>query len=369
MEIIYSEVSRGAMANDTALLSTASSVLDDEVTSNENTMNIFSNDLTVNLWLYGWPPLCMTGLVGNTLVLLVLRRDGLVRTSANAYLTALAVGDSLVLMLVSVTVFPGLVWDMWVTTTSKLACRAVWPLHGTLVDASTWLIVAFTVERCVVVRFPLLKLRLCTPRNAGLCCVLLLVLAFVKSIDLGFILDLSLRVNGSGNKVCDIHPRYMDYMYHYRTRLDFVINSILPAGVVLVCNWAIIGTLRRDLMRPSVPDTVTRAASMCLGVSIAFIVFVVPTNAYIVIHSYCPGTPWGQYDMYWSLVLLRYVNHAINVILYSLTGAHFRRESAAVLRSCFESGCDATRAVHKMSPRLASKLKFRRRFGGDLEIQ
>ena len=56
----------------------------------------------------------------------------------------------------------------------------------TLENASTFFIVAFTVERCVVVRFPLLKLRLCTPRNAGLCCGSLLVLAFVKNIDLFF---------------------------------------------------------------------------------------------------------------------------------------------------------------------------------------
>ena len=60
----------------------------------------------------------------------------------------------------------------------------------TLANASTWFIVAFTVERCVLVRFPLLKLRLCTPRNAGLCCGSLLVLAFVKNIDLFFINDL-----------------------------------------------------------------------------------------------------------------------------------------------------------------------------------
>ena len=39
------------------------------------------------LWRYGWPPLCMTGVVGNTLVLLVRRRDALVRTSANVYLS------------------------------------------------------------------------------------------------------------------------------------------------------------------------------------------------------------------------------------------------------------------------------------------
>ena len=66
------------------------------------------------LWQYGWPPLCMMGLVGNTLVLLVLRRDGLVRTSANVYLSALAVGDSLVLMVASVAACPMYGWRWFI---------------------------------------------------------------------------------------------------------------------------------------------------------------------------------------------------------------------------------------------------------------
>ena len=141
------------MANVTALMS---SVLEDVVTSNENKTGDFVFDVSANIWRYGWPPLCMMGLVGNTLVLLVLRRDGLVRTSANVYLSALAVGDSLVLMVASVVVHPGQASGWPFDGASRLACRS---------NASTWFIVAFTVERCVVVRFPLLKLRLCTPRN------------------------------------------------------------------------------------------------------------------------------------------------------------------------------------------------------------
>ena len=68
---------------------------------------------------------CVTGFVGNTLVMLVLRRDGLVRTSANVYLTALAVGDNLVLMVASVAVYPGYAWGWWFGDTSTLVCHAI----------------------------------------------------------------------------------------------------------------------------------------------------------------------------------------------------------------------------------------------------
>ena len=175
--------------NDTATLSTASSVLEDEIASNVSyTDPEYCGGLAIGLWRYGWPPLCMMGLVGNTLVLLVLRRDGLVRTSANVYLSALAVGDSLVLMVTSIALYPGLVWHWWLKDMSKLACHTVRQIRVTLTEVSTLFIVAFTVERCVVVRFPLLKLRLCTPRNAGLCCGSLLVLVFVKNVHLFFTL-------------------------------------------------------------------------------------------------------------------------------------------------------------------------------------
>ena len=245
------------MANVTALMSTASSVLEDVATSNENNTGDYVFDMSAKLWRYGWPPLCMMGLVGNTLVLLVLRRDGLVRTSANVYLSALAVGDSLVLMVASVAIYSGLSWGWWFDSTSRLVCLITWPVFYTLANASTWYIVAFTVERCVVVRFPLLKLRLCTPRNAGLCCGSLLVLAFVKNIDLFFIHDLVVGTD-SDDANCTVQLRSRDYVNNYRPMITFVTSCVIPTGVVLVCNWAIIRTLRRDLMQTSTRDLIVR---------------------------------------------------------------------------------------------------------------
>ena len=71
----------------------------------------------------------MTGLVGNTLVLLVLRRDGLVRTSANVYLSALAVGDSLVLMVALIVWYLVLAWGWWLVDASTLAGYAARPVR------------------------------------------------------------------------------------------------------------------------------------------------------------------------------------------------------------------------------------------------
>ncbi|KAK2175615.1 hypothetical protein NP493_718g00014 [Ridgeia piscesae] len=277
---LFRRSSRQTMANDTALMSTASSVLEDVVTSNDSNTGGFVIDVSANIWRYGWPPLCMPGLVGNTLVLLVLRRDGLVRTSANVYLSALAVGDSLVLMVASVTMYPGRAWGWWFDRTSRLVCHDTWPVHCTLVNASSWFIVAFTVERCVVVRSPLR--RLSTPRNAGLCCGSLLVLAFVKNIDLFFIQDLVVDTD-SGDVICTATLRYRDYVNNYRPMINFVTCGVIPTVIVIVCNWAIIRTLRRDLVQSNARESIVRHTTvMCLAVSFAFIVCVAPAHVFYV---------------------------------------------------------------------------------------
>ncbi|KAK2167965.1 hypothetical protein NP493_1248g02029 [Ridgeia piscesae] len=77
---------------------------------------------------------------------LVQRRDGLVRTSANVYLSALAVGDSLVLMFASVAVYSGVV-----LVSNWAIIRTVW---RDLMQTSTRdLIVRHTTVMCLAVSF------------------------------------------------------------------------------------------------------------------------------------------------------------------------------------------------------------------------
>ena len=347
-------------------MSTVSSVLEDVATYNENNTDGVVFDVSANIWRYGWPPLCMMGLVGNMLVLLVLRRDGLVRTSANVYLSALAVGDSLVLMVASVVVYPSRAWGWWFVDTSRLACHVVWPIEHTLAVGSIWIIVAFTVERCVVVRAPLR--RLSTPRNAGLCCGSLLVLAFVKNIDLFFVQDLV--DTDSGDVFCTTPLRYLDYVNYYRPMINFVTSCVIPIVIVISCNWAIIRTLRRDLVQTAARDSIVRHTTvMCLAVSFAFIVCVAPAHVFYVTIPNWPMSLQDQYDVLVSLVLLRYANHAVNFFLYSLTGAHFRCELAALFHRCIQRGRVTAGCVRRMTSRLTGSFRYRREVDQHLEMR
>ena len=340
---------------------TASFVLNDVITSNETNTGGCRGDLTTSLWRWVWPLLCVTGLVGNTLVLLVLRRDGLLRTSANVYVTALAVGDNMVLMVASVAIYPSYVWDFWVSDTSTLACRALLPANHTLVTASFWFVAAFTVERYVATHCLLLKLSIHTPRKAGVCCLSLLVLAFVKNIDL--CVTSAITDNGSGDAACYTLMRYRYYVYHVRPWMNIVLNTALPLAIVLGCSGAIIRQLRRELMPTAVRESVTRTTLMCLSVSFAFVICVVPVDMFVVTESYWPITPSTRTVIFSSLVLLRYTNHAINVFLFSLTGAHFRSELVALFCSSIQCACAAAAIIRRMPSRFSGRFNFRRGFG------
>ena len=239
----------------------------------------------------------------------------------------------------------------------------------TVLNASTWFIVAFTVERCVVVRFPLLKLRLCTPRNAGLCCGSLLVLAFVKNIDLFFIHDLVVGTD-SYDAICTAPLHYRDYANYYRPMISFVTSCVIPTGIVLVCNWAIIRTLRRDMVQTTERDSIVRHTTvMCLAVSFVFTVCFVPAHVFYVTILYWPMFLQDQCDILGSLVLLRYANHAVNFFLYSLTGAHFRCELVALFRRCIQRGLVTAGCVRRMTSRVTGSFHYRREVDHHLEMR
>ena len=289
------------------------------------------------------------------------------RTSANVYLSALAVGDSLVLMVDAVAIYPGSAWGWWLIDTSRLACHVTWPVLFTLVNASTWFIVAFTVERCVVVRSPLR--RLSTPRNAGLCCGSLLVLAFVKNIDLFFVQDFVVDTDSS-DAICIAQLRYRDYMNNYKSVINFVTSCPIPIVIVIVCNWAIIRTLRRDLVQTTARDSIVRHTTvMCMAVSFAFIICVAPVHVFYVTIPNWPMSLHDQYDVFGSLLLLRYANHAINFFLYSLTGAHFRCELVALFRRCIQRAFVTAGCVRRMTSRLTGLFHYRRETDHHLEMR
>ena len=206
-----------------------------------------------------------------------------------------------------------------------------------------------------------------TPRKAAVCCALLLILAFVKNLDLCFIF--SYATNSSDKVVCDIPVRSVDYILNCRPLINIALNTAMPSCIVLACNWAIVRQLLRNQMPTAVRESVTRTTLMCLGVSFAFIVCVVPIDVVIVIDRYWPMTSPIMDVVIGCLILLRYVNHTINFFLFSLTSGHFRSELVALFRSCIQRGLAAAAVARGMSSRVTGRFTFQRGFEEQLEMR
>ena len=146
--------------------------------------------------------------------------------------------------------------------------------------------------------------------------------------------------------VCYISYDYYWYIKVYRRWISTVSGSVIP-------------TCKRLQETP-----LNERRSCGLGVSIAYIFCVIPQDVYLAID---PSAPRKQPDVANSLVLLRYVNHANNFLLYSLTGAHFRCELVAVCRIWVQGVVVTMAVIHQIPSRVRNK--FRRSVDNDLEME
>ena len=90
---------------------------------------------------------------------------------------------------------------------------------------------------------------------------------------------------------CQIPLVYYDYVFNYRRWITLVFSCVIPMCILLVCNWVIKRTLRWELKSMAAEDSVTRTTVMCLGVSIACIICILPMFVFEIIYKYYPVTP------------------------------------------------------------------------------
>ena len=301
---------------------------------------------------YVSPVILVVGLFGNTLTLFVMRRPHMMGTTTSVYLALMSVVNSLNLLVTALPVWLAAcgIFDFvhWSQTTCRLGKFSEYVTS----DLSIWILVAFTFDRFVAVRFPMAKSRVCVPRRAWVIFIVLCAGAAAKNLHLFWTRGTVFDGAGQPAKNCGMVAAYRFFEEFVRPWIALTLASILPFCSMSLCNVfivrALFETTRSRLQMTA--DGKTRSPSfiqptvMCVAVSVSFLVLSFP--GIIIIGG------WPYWDPYSTNVDLRMasvvcnqlmnVTHAVNFFLYCLTGQQFREELVQMLR-CSSSTATVTK--------------------------
>ncbi|XP_046377973.1 FMRFamide receptor-like isoform X1 [Haliotis rufescens] len=276
------------------------------------------------------------GLVGNTLTVIVLTNKTM-RTSTNCFLMALAIWDSIVLLVTFFLISLGEFTDEYKYTVFPYIVAFIYPLGLVAQMITIWLTVSFTVERYIAVCHPLKAAGMCTINRArmvivGVCFVSLLyniprwleyqVLAFTHpptNDSCMIIMPTEFNKDPMYNKI------YFGWSY-------FLVMCVIPLVSLAVLNTFLILAVRRSKaqrkdmnVRQSRENNVT---IMLISVVLLFMLFQVPALIYNMAYAIDINAVHSSFG--WKILstirnFLVNLNSAVNFILYCALGQKFRR--------------------------------------------
>jgi hypothetical protein len=319
-----------------------------------------------HIWIYSAPCLLVLGIVGNLLTILVMNRKRMRGTSTSVYLTMLAAGDMTVVVSGLIPEWLGQMEIVEIWNTHPWVCKVEMYVYYTALDFAIWMLVAFSCDRVIAVRFPLQRRQLSTPRGAMATTAFIFLLA---NVNVHVFWSKGARYGDDEALVSNC--KYLDGFDYFKSKIlpilvlafaligPFLIIAI--GNVVILCTVKTARQTRIQLSMRSermVRRHYGQTTLMCLITSVVFMVLVLPSIVLLIGKTY-----WQTYPKYWlSRAVanqLVYLNHSVNFLLYALTGSRFRFELKAMFarrkeKGVFESsssGRSTRLTVHSLMPR------------------
>lgn len=207
-----------------------------ENSSNSTTINKLyhePDDFLQDIQRYYTPILVFLGLLGNCLSMYVFFGTKLRYSSSSIYLGALAISDSGFLVVVFV---PWLRMVYVVDLFNRQGFCQFFIYLATLCSfLSVWLVIAFTVERYVAVRWPLRRQFLCTVARAKTTVMGLTALAILLSSP---VLLFSKIIGNSKQTICGLNKDWESWAIAYNT-FDTVMTFAVPLTMIVIFNTLI----------------------------------------------------------------------------------------------------------------------------------
>nr|XP_012217676.1 PREDICTED: FMRFamide receptor-like [Linepithema humile] len=307
-----------------------------------NSSNTYSN-----IRKYYLPIFIILGLLGNCLSAIVLFRKKMRFFSSNIYLGVLAMSDIVYLMILLINWLQ--IMDIKLITNYLYYLIFFKDFLFFFSEfLSVWLIVAFTIERFIVTKYPLLRRSWCTVKRAKIVVITLMGLAMLRSILYTFYLYRTMlyKMFKKSSNMYDVY-KYIkldrQYGFTYTKRIiDSIIIFILPAVAIVICN-TLIGyhiyqqnRVRKTLITTSDSSNKRTQISsdkmlqhkitkMLILVTSVFLILKLPVH-YTLHHSFHLREYANMFFLVTIFDLLDTAHYSINFVLYCATGQTFRRE-------------------------------------------
>ncbi|UJR27377.1 hypothetical protein I4U23_008667 [Adineta vaga] len=277
--------------------------------------------------------ICVVGILGNLLAMIVINRKSLKNTSSAVFITYMGIFDTAVLLLNASNLvrFHGYLF---------LHCSLDY-LRDLSIFCANWILVIITLERCVAVFSPFLAKRFCTIDSARYSIYILLTIAIIFLTAL-FPLTHEI-INTSAKGKCTLSLRGRSIIRVYQPIIFYAIPDLF-----LLSNLFTVGALcqrRHRLSSVSMANTENSEIRICdvnfnrkqrqltimlLTVSLSFYLFTTPASIIYIIQLNRSKSR-SVYEIKQTFVLdqitiiFLQLNNATNFIFYCFAGQRFRR--------------------------------------------
>ena len=268
-------------------------------------------------------------IVGNSLIFCICMRQDNRKKSFMLYLAALSISDTVACLdwvPPFIALIPGFSWG-----SPNVHCKLTRFVFNSVQYISSWLVVAISLERTVSTKLPHHVARI-SSRSFGIKTISIIVL-------MSFLLNSHTlygwigSTNGSIISCKIVTGAYASIIRYFYPVVHALLYSLIPGTLIFLCNTVMVKAVFASArIRGTISDKAAKRNRelmiVAVLISISFVVLTSPFPLYSlfsgVLHD--PDVTESKWMAYYLLMVMTYINNAINFFLYILSGSRFRKQ-------------------------------------------
>jgi hypothetical protein len=286
--------------------------------------------------LFGYAILFILGFFGHTNSFLIFLRPTLRRISTSCLFIALTTSDSISL---SLSIYDFINTGLQIRDSSidpSAMCRFRFFIQGTAMCCNAWLLVAIVTDRWIRVRFPFKSKQICTPRNALIATMIILILC--AGFNAHILEPDYVQLPAGVMTVCG--PKQTDDVYNTFVRqiwptLFSCIQTLLPVILLIIFSIDTFRRLARQTANQNTQATHRRTQLdnqmllIMLATITLFVATTLPLGLFNILLTPVLRGPLNQTQLLQLSSIVTFIaaiNYTLDFYIHCLTSRLFRQE-------------------------------------------